>query len=210
MFQFPQSGYEEIDLPQEIGFGEWMIYNLTKGYFLAKVICKKEDYRMNESEMLDSQRMFEHACAFCDCAKFCEVEPNNIEYRMHSHTVSGIVNSAFACEVFVKTLLVFHGRTISEIKGHKLKTLWKEFKTLDNATAVLVEERMREWFNSTNTNMFAELLSEASNAFEYWRYIYEKQEGSVNINFLRGFRLLLRDVCCRQLFEKSWEEYKRG
>lgn len=111
---------------------------------------------MSESVMLDSQRMFEHACAFCDCAKFCEVEPNNIEYRMRSHTVSGIVNSAFACEVFIKTLLVFHGKTISEIKGHKLKTLWKEFKMLDNATAAFVEERMREWFNSTNANMFDE------------------------------------------------------
>ena len=165
---------------------------------------------MSESAMLDLQRMFEHACAFCDCAKFCEVEPNNIEYRMRSHTVSGIVNSAFACEVFIKTLLVFHGRTVLEIRGHKLKTLWEEFRTLDNATATLVEERMREWFNSTNTNMFDDLLSEASNAFEYWRYVYEKQEGSININFLRGFRLLLRDVCCRQLFEKSWEEYKRG
>ena len=47
---------------------------------------------------------------------------------MRSHTVSGIVNSAFACEVFIKTLLVFHGRTIVEIKGHKLKMLWEEYK----------------------------------------------------------------------------------
>ena len=115
---------------------------------------------MSERAILDSQRMFEHACTFCDCAKFCEVEPNNIEYRMLSHTLSGIVNSAFACEVFIKTLLVFHGRTVTEIKGHKLKTLWEEFRTLDNATAALVEERMREWFNSTNANMFDELLSE--------------------------------------------------
>ena len=46
------------------------------------VICKQEDDEMSESSMLDSQRMFEHACAFCNCAKFCEVEPNNIEYRM--------------------------------------------------------------------------------------------------------------------------------
>lgn len=163
---------------------------------------------MSESAILDSQRMFEHACSFCDCAKFCEVESNSIEYRMRSHTVSGIVNSAFACEVFIKTLLVFHGRTVAEIKGHELKMLWNEFRTLDNETAALVEKGMREWFNSPNENMFDKLLSETSNAFEYWRYIYEKQDGSININFLRGFRYILRNVCCRQLFGKSWEEYK--
>ena len=77
--------------------------------------------------------MFEHACAFCDCAKFCEVESSNIEYRMRSHTVSGIVNSAFACEIFIKTLLVFHGRTIMDIKGHELKLLWEKFKREDSS-----------------------------------------------------------------------------
>ena len=36
-FLFPQSGYEGTDLPQGIGFGERMIYNLAQGYFLTKV-----------------------------------------------------------------------------------------------------------------------------------------------------------------------------
>ncbi len=163
---------------------------------------------MSKNVLLDSRRMFEHACAFFDCARYCELEPNNIEYRMHSHTVSGIVNPAFTCEVFIKSLLVFHGRTVEEIKCHKLKMLWDEFKVEDHETALFVEERIREWFNSENENMFDELLNNASNAFEYWRYIYEKQDGSININFLRGFRYSLREVCCNQLFEKSWNEYK--
>ena len=29
----------------------------------------------------DTKRMFEHACAFFDCARNCEIEPNNIKYR---------------------------------------------------------------------------------------------------------------------------------
>lgn len=37
VFLFLQSGYEETDLPHGIGFVERMIYNLAKGYFLAKV-----------------------------------------------------------------------------------------------------------------------------------------------------------------------------
>ena len=156
-----------------------------------------------------SRRMFKHACAFADCAKYCETEPNNIEYRMQSHTVSGIVNSAFACEVFIKSLLVSRGMTVEKLKkqGHTLKDLWKEFKVEDCETACFVEERIREWFNSENENMFDELLDNVSDAFAYWRYIYEKQDGSINLNFLRGFRNLLREVCCNQLFGKSWNEY---
>lgn len=66
---------------------------------------------------------------------------------------------------------------------------------------------MREWFNSENENMFDELLDNISDAFEYWRYIYEKQDGSINLNSIRGFRDLLREVCCNQLYGKTWNEY---
>lgn len=163
---------------------------------------------MREGVMLDHQRMFEHACAFCDCAEFCEVEPNNIQYRTHFHTVSGIVNSAFACEVFIKSLLVLHGKTVTDIKCHELKILWDKFKVEDCETALSVESSLREWFDSKNENMFDELISEVSNSFEYWRYIYEQQNSRLNINFLKGFRCLLREICCMKFFEKSWDEYK--
>lgn len=85
---------------------------------------------MGEKNVLDPHRMFEQACAFSDCARCCEIEPNNIiEYRFKSHTVSGIVNSAFACEVFIKTLLVIHGVPVKEMRdkkvggGHDLKKI---------------------------------------------------------------------------------------
>ena len=66
---------------------------------------------------------------------------------------------------------------------------------------------MQEIFNSNNKNMFDELLDNISNAFEYWRYIYEKNSGSININFLKFFRLLLREICCKQLYDKTWAEF---
>ena len=162
---------------------------------------------MEEESLHISQRMFEHACAFVDCAKYCQIEPNNIQYRMKSHTVAGIVNSAFACEVFIKTLLVFHGMPIEKIKGHELKVLWKKYKAKDQKMALFVEQRLREWFNSDNENMFDDKLNEISDAFEIWRYIYEVQKCSINLNFLVGFRDLLKEVCCKQLYGKSWNEY---
>ena len=78
--------------------------------------------------------MFEHACAFVDCARYCQIEPDNIKFRMKSHSVVGIVNSAFACEVFIKTLLVFRGVPLNERKsnnkkyGHNLEKLWIAFR----------------------------------------------------------------------------------
>ena len=93
---------------------------------------------MEEKNILDPNRMFKQACAFSDCARCCEIEPNNIiEYRFNSHTVSGIVNSAFSCEVFIKTLLVIHGVSVNKMRGkkacdgHNLKKLWKLFKEKD-------------------------------------------------------------------------------
>lgn len=137
--------------------------------------------------MLDPHCMFKQACAFSDCAKCCEVEPNKIiEHRFKSHTVSGIVNSAFACEVFIKTLLTIHDISIEKIRregGHDLKKLWKLFKEKDYETALLVEQKMQEIFNSDNKSMFDELLDDISNAFDYWRYIYEKDDGFINTNF---------------------------
>lgn len=158
-------------------------------------------------------RMFEHACAFVDCAEYCQIEPSDIKYRTKSHSVSGIVNSAFACEVFIKTLLVFHGVTVEELKHryrHDLKSLWEKFKITDDQTALSVERALQAWFHSQNENMFNDLLDNISNAFDYWRYIYEKPDGTINLNFLVGFRKLLRDVCCNYLYGKSWGQYAKG
>lgn len=161
--------------------------------------------------MLELYRMFEHACAFSDCAKCCEVEPNNIiEHRFTSHTVSGIVNSAFSCEVFIKILLAYHNistDTMRKTGGHDLKKLWKLFKDKDKDTAQDIEKKMQKKFNSSNESMFDELLDSISDAFEYWRYIYEKDKGCININFLRFFRILLREECCKKLYNKTWKEY---
>lgn len=163
---------------------------------------------MTEDFVLGLERMFEHACEFSDCARFCEVEPNSIEYRMRTHAVSGFVNSVFACEMFIKILLVFHGRTIAEIKDYQLKMLWEEFKKEDCETASCIEGRISEWINAEDNNLFNRFISEASDAFECWRDIYEQQEATININFLISLRVMLRETCCNQLFGKPWCEYK--
>lgn len=137
---------------------------------------------MSDNTVLDYNRMFRQACAFADCAQYCEREPSTIEYRFHSHTASGIVNSAFACEVFLKALLVYYGET--QFRNHKLKDLWLDLEEKDEETTLSIKRSIKDWFASDDDNLFDRLLDDASEAFVYWRYIYEKQDGSININFL--------------------------
>lgn len=169
---------------------------------------------MGKKIVWNTHRMFKQACAFSDCAKCCEIEPNNIiEYRFDAHTVSGIVNSAFSCEVFIKTLLISYGVSIKEIRGkksrdgHDLKRLWGLFRKSDSKKAEKAEIELKRHFNPKNENFFDEQLKIISDAFEHWRYIYETDEGCININFLKDFRILLRNVCCEQLYKKTWSEY---
>ena len=162
---------------------------------------------MTNEEFYTVCRMFKHACAFVDCAVFCVIEPKHIKVGAERHTTACIVNSAFACEVFIKSLLVYNGFSIDEIKGHKLRDLWDKYKRVDCETANLVEQKMQEIFDSDNENMFNELLDNISNAFEYWRYIYERRGGSINIGFLVNFRDLLRAICCDKYYHMSWDDY---
>jgi len=157
----------------------------------------------------DACRMFKHACAFVDCATFCECEPQNIKCGVMTHTVADIVNSAFACEVFIKSLLVYHGKTIEEIRGHDLNGLWSKYKTIDSVNVTRVEQKIKDIFGSEDDNIFDEFLQNISNAFEYWRYIYEKHGGKIHLQFLRMFRETLREACCEKFYNMTWDEYIR-
>lgn len=92
----------------------------------------------------------------------------------------------------------------------ELTDSWQDHGVTDGKrlwNCIISRGKTKEIFNSDNKSMFDELLDSISNAFEYWRYIYEKDDGFIDINFLRFFRLLLREICCEQLYDKTWKEY---
>ena len=157
---------------------------------------------MTGNILFDSRRMFRHACAFADCAMFCEREPNSIVVRTQWHTVPDIVNSAFACEVFIKSLLVFNGFPLKEIRGHELAGLLKQLETKDLETVIKVKDSF-----DSNEDEFNDMINNISNAFEQWRYVYEKHSSEIHLNFLRLLRSVLREVCCEKLYNMTWSEY---
>ena len=164
---------------------------------------------MTGNSFVDAKRMFKHACAFADCAVVCFKDKNNLIVRTQWYSTPGIVNSAFACEVFIKALLVYHGMTLDQIKpiGHLLENLWNAYSIKDSQTSSQVQESIRNYFQSDDNTLFDRKLKEASNAFVDWRYMYEGREAELNLHFLMAFREILRTTCCKQLYGKTWSEF---
>jgi len=164
---------------------------------------------VDNSNLHNAKKMFKHACAFAECAYFCETEPAPIKIRTQWHTIPNIVNSVFACEVYIKSILVYCGMTHAEIKhlSHGLVGLWDKLKELDAGFATMIENAIKECFRTSNESLFDEKLEEISNAFKEWRYIYEGFDVKINRNFLIILRNYLRDGCCLKYYDKNWQSF---
>ena len=156
----------------------------------------------------DCHEMFMHACTFCECADLASQKGKHDTAPIGFYDMPALVNSAFACEVFLKTILKWYD--IKPPKSHKLKDLYES-----------TPENVRAFIKPTVLNAFwewedwlgREHLENLSNAFQDFRYIYEydfSKNGSLYIEtgFLIAFRNALRDCCCRVIFGIGWEEYK--
>ena len=159
-------------------------------------------------KLFDCQEMFRHACAFAETADLATGKFEHDTADISWYTTPAAVNSAFACEVYLKALLNFYD--IEQPKKHKLRDLYD-----------LLPEKEREFvkgstINQTGrwTNLWGcELLDNISEAFVKWRYIFERdwnKEGSVimETSFLTAFRNSFREACCQLFFGMTWEKYK--
>ena len=164
--------------------------------------------------LFDCQQMFRHACAFADCADFAmdQFDPRITDVEWY--TTPATVNSAFACEVYLKALLLYYNIPLP--KQHELKALYD-----------MLPDKTKEWIMLTVINNHGawkdafgyDLLDSISNAFLNWRYIYEGKETrngkriertafQNDVSFLTVFRNTLREACCQLFFRMTWEEYK--
>ena len=157
--------------------------------------------------LFDCQRMFRHACAFAECADLALKNFRHDSADIEWYTEPATVNSAFACEIFLKALLIYNDVPMK--RQHKIKEL---YELLPDEPKALVKQT-----TMTNGGMWEnafgyEQLDNISDAFVDWRYSYEivgKKRASlqINIGFLTAFRNALRELCCREFFSKTWDEY---
>ena len=161
------------------------------------------------NKAFDCAEMFRHACAFCECADLAREKFSCENVDIEFLTVPSNVNSAFACEIFLKTILKIYD--VKYVKGHELKKLF------DNLPKEL-QDYVKQYF--VNLHLWKdgfgiENLAKISKTFQKWRYIYEHdfRKGAmiqIESGFLNMFRNLLREICCKELFSRSWEEYKKS
>lgn len=93
-----------------------------------------------------------------------------------------IVNTAFACELYMKNLL--HEREGIVIEHH-LDTL---FEKLDETVKRVIKETIVSNKKGYTDEIFNENLKNISNVFVDWRYYYESNKAKpVNLEFLKIF-----------------------
>ena len=158
--------------------------------------------------LFNCQQMFRHACAFSDCADLAMKEFDPGKTNVEWYITPAIVNSAFACEVYLKTLLVSYNYTLK--KEHKLKELYEMLP--ENDKEYIKRETTVNYGGGWKDGFGIERLVNISDAFVKWRYSYDYILGKtcsmqINIGFLNAFRNALRDICCLRLFSAKWDEY---
>ena len=148
------------------------------------------------------QIMFDQANSFYLCAHLCEKELDRQPGRHDLYSTPMIVNSAFACEVYIKTLLDFYN--IPAGKKHNLDDLFQllpdEVKDSITKNDCSLSGRMTDAFGLS-------LLKAVSDAFVTWRYSYEKSTLSCDVGFLKTLTKVLQAECASRLYGLTWEQY---
>ena len=147
----------------------------------------------------DIAEMYYTACKFSDCADFCMREQHERTALRSFYTDPGIVNAAFSCEVFLKLLL--HLEQMDCRKSHKLKQL---FELLPLETKETIKRQTIHKCGYWNDIWGQEVLSQVSDAFVKWRYVYENDWSKsavvrCDIGYLLAFKDALRVACEKKL-----------
>jgi len=111
-----------------------------------------------------------------------------------------IVNMSFACELYLKMILINNGKTIDEVK--------KESHNLYNLYRLLTDEQRNDIYNSFKRPMIYSIekeLKEINSAFADWRYlVLDKANGrqkkmQYKPYFVKEFTQILDEFCANIL-----------
>lgn len=159
-------------------------------------------------KVFDCREMFYHACTFAECADMALAKLQHDTAQLGFYDLPSAVNSAFACEVFLKSILKWYG--INPPKSHSLQQLYNATPTNIQSfvKAVASNNYGGRWTNEWKE----ECLKLLSNAFEQCRYLYEHDFSKqrcvqIEIGFLVVFRNALREACSQLFFGKTWEQF---
>ena len=119
-----------------------------------------------------------------------------MDYKDFSLIIPAMVNGAFACELFLKSLLT------NEVHGHKLDDLLSKLEKEDKKTYDLIVFRCVLSLKASSNNTYDDVafindLNTISNLFVEIRYFYETtlHTKAYNIAFIGVFIGVLETIC---------------
>lgn len=156
---------------------------------------------------MDCQRMFDQANKFFAYSmlgtKYAKEEPVLNVYFMAPQ----VVNLAFACEVYLKTLL-HHLEIDKDKKIRKIHKLNDLFNSMPQQYQDKINRSLFQRYPFENDMISVHRrLDLVADAFAKWRYSYETNSLYCEISYLKAFAETLRDVCCTDIFGLTWEQY---
>ena len=113
--------------------------------------------------------------------------------------IAFIVNKAFACELYLKLILLENNINFYDLRGKDRHLLYKLYSKLDNNFKTSLNSHMK----SKGFNNIDEKINKISNAFIDWRYIFESYEKIASLDFL-----FLNEFCCYLDIEAKKVIYK--
>lgn len=105
---------------------------------------------------------------------------------------SSIVNMAFSCELFLKSILYF--KDIQIKNKHDLYSLFLKLP-------VEIQNNLKKNINIANNDELEKILKDLGNAFVVFRYSYEYKSLCINLEFLGKFMINLEQECYMVLNE---------
>ena len=158
---------------------------------------------MQNSGTMQAIIMFDHANGFYLCAELCEKAFDSKTLRWDLYSTPSSVNLAFACEIYLKTLL-FCIDNEKPIKQHRLNDL---IALLPEDVKDSIMQSVYMKFPLEKNAWGESYLNLVSDTFTEWRYSYEKYQLSCEIGYLRALADSLKEECAHRIFGISWDEY---
>lgn len=132
--------------------------------------------------MYDIKVCITEAHAFLHTAKLLEDE---LDTMIGGGIYPFAVNATFACELYLKAILMYHSSDGTIAKTHKLDDL---FNALSSGAKTQIEVS----YSQNCTSDLNTLLAEVSTAFVDWRYAFEKGV-RINVTGILAFANALKD-----------------
>lgn len=133
------------------------------------------------------QVCIDEATAFLNVAKLCIDDVGNF---LFGGMYPFVVNASFSCELFLKAIMIKKSSNSEFERGHDLKKLFSAIGDDDRAA-------IEALYNQKCKEPLSKLLDESRQAFEDWRYAFEKKV-SVSVTGIIAFSEALKEYITGQ------------